>query len=426
MDGARFGRFAATTMVLGLMLSLSVPALGTDLPRVPPGFVVTQYAAVGGAGTSLSFGPDTRDPDAAARLYVADYLNGRVVVVDDIAGIGSDPVVFADGFSSPLGVLAADDGSVYVADSEQGSRPYGPRPYGRVWRVRDTDGDGVADKRNVVVKDLPNGRHNTNNMAFGPDEMLYVTNGNSTDDGIEGGQPEVIPWSGSVIRVNPKARNLSVLDLKKKRNLVATGMRNIYDVAFSPEDPHNLLIPMNGVDDARPAEREGEGEEGRENSDDVLFLADINDRRVTGGPYIEHFGFPSCLYNLERQGNLAPYRNPNPGVIKKFGRCRKSKVERPLATFGLHVSANGLAFQVNESWGADYLNDLFVTEFGNFFGDEVVGHKIVRIEFDHGGTRVTQRSDFTVGGTPLDLTFDRGGNLYVLDFTGDIVKISQL
>jgi hypothetical protein len=395
---------------------------GDELPRVPPGFTITYYGAVGGAGTSLAVGLQMRG--AGKRLYATDFTGGRVVAIDDVAGTGSPPEVFASGFSSPLGVLGTSDGSVYVADSTTSRGPFGNRPYGRVWRLRDKDGDGVADKRTLVLKDLPNGRHNTNGMAIGPDGMLYVANGNSTDDGIEGGNPEVPPWSGSIVRIDPKAKRVSLADVSRRRALIATGMRNVYDLAFSPYEPTELFLPTNGVDDARPAQEEGEGEEGRENSDDLLYRTDVNDRR-NGRPRIDDFGFPSCLYNVARTETLVPYNNPHPDVIAEFGRCPKRTVPRPVASFGLHVSADGLAFQMTDSWGDEYRNDLFVAQFGNFFGNEVKGHDVVRVELNDRGNRVVNLSRFTVGAAPLDLTFDGAGNMYILDFSGDIFKVTR-
>ncbi len=212
----------AALLALFAALAVSPPATSTPLtgrPRVPePGFTVVTYASTGGAPTSLTFGKDTREGEEGRRLYVTDFIDGSVLVIDDVAGLGSDPQVFAEGFDSPLGVVAAKDGSLYVADAE-GARagPYGFRPYGRVWRVIDKDRDGIADRKYVVLKDLPNGRHNTNGMAFGPDGMLYVTNGNSTDDGVEGGEAEVVPWSGSLIRIDPKLRNVSLADLPRRK-----------------------------------------------------------------------------------------------------------------------------------------------------------------------------------------------------------------
>ena len=437
MKSTRPSVIAVLVLAQTLLSGWAQPAAAV---AVPAGFAVTSYATAGGAVTSITFGPDTRDL-TANRLYVADFLGGRVLAIDDVGGVGSPPAVFATGFRSPLGVVVADDGTVFVADAEaERNGPFGERPYGRVWRLRDTNGDGVADVKAVVLKDLPNGRHNTNGMALGADGMLYVTNGNSTDDGIEGGQPEVIPWSGSVIRVDPAWTDVSLASLRPSQVLVATGMRNDFDIAFSPFDPSQLFITMNGVDDAREESEEGSGE--LEDSDDLLYAADVDDvgpggkthppamsgkgRKTGFRPIVEDFGFPSCLYNVERQGNLEPYDNPHPQVMERFGPCPVASVPRPLSSFGAHPSADGLAFQTSEAWGPAFRGDLFVAEFGNFFGEEVVGHDVVRVELDATGTTVTGQSEFLTGALPLDVTFDAAGNLYVADFSGEILKVTKV
>jgi glucose/arabinose dehydrogenase len=423
-------RSIAALAVLGLIASAPVAEArpgdqGDPAPRVPLGFVVTPYSHMGGTGSSLDVGPD-------GRLYVADNSGDRIMVIEDQAGVGGPPKVFATGINGPLGVLAASDGNVYVAGADAPRNgPFGNRAYGFVRRLRDTDGDGDADTNQVVVQDLPNGRHNTNGMAIGPDGMLYVTNGSSTDDGVEGGSPEVKPWSGSVVRVDPAATGMSAGNFTERDNLVAAGMRNVYDVAFSPVEPSTVFIPMNGADDARPGDPDSVA---LEDSDDLLYGTDVDDVRtvidpVTGAqtqePIIDDFGFPSCLYNLRKKGNLEPYDNPNPATIARYGACPKATVPRPAATFGLHVSADGAAFQTTGAWGADYKNDLFVAEFGNFFGDRVMGHRVVHVELDETGTHVVRQSEFLSGPVPLDVTFDAAGAMYVLSFSGAIFKVTR-
>lgn len=412
------------SVVAALLLPIAsgAPAGGspTTLPRVvEPGFYALAYAATGGTPSSLAFGPDTRKGEKGERLYVTDNASGDLLVIDDVSGVGSAPQVFATGFDGPLGVVAAADGSVYVADSEPAREgPFGFRPYGRVWRVLDRNRDGVGDRQYVVLKDLPNGRHNTNGMAFGPDGLLYVTNGNSTDDGVEGGESEVVPWSGSVMRVDPGARGVSLAALSNRRALVATGWRNVYDLAFSPFDPDRLFVPMNGVDDARQGSTgENPVDPGLEDSDDVLFATDVGDRKI------DDFGFPSCLFNQAKTGGLEPYENPNPDVIAKFGPCDK-KTLSPETSFGLHTSSNGLAFQTTKDWGPEHRNNLFVAEWGSLFGPPA-GHDVVRLQFDSTGRKVVSQSVFLHLDLPLDLTFDRGGAMYVADFSGQIFKIDK-
>lgn len=411
--------FRVAMAALAAIAIASSPAASFGDSPLPPGFAVNVFAETEGTATSLTFGPDTRgDADKdAIRLYVTDSTNGRVMVFDDLGGVGTRGTVFADGFRSPLGIVADNKGRFFVADAEATrDGPYGLRVYGRVWRVTDTDSDGIADDQKIVVKDLPNGRHNTNGMAFGPDGKLYVTNGNSTDDGVEGGESEVVPWSGSLIRVDPNLTNRSLADLPQRKTLVATGWRNVYDVAFSPIDGSKAFVPLNGTDDARQGSTaENPVDPNLEDSDDLLYVTDVDDRRI------DDFGFPSCLYNLAKKGDLEPYDNPNPDVIDRFGRCPRN-VPRPVSSFGLHPSANGLAFQTTDAWGKDFKNDLFVAEWGSLFGMPS-GHKVVRIELDESGTKVESQSDFFEIDFPLDVMFGPNGDLYVADFTGSIFRI---
>ena len=404
-----------------LVTLATVPgALGAGKGDTEPGFVISTYAQTGGTPAGLAWGLDTRSGDGS-RLYIADNTGNQVLVVDDLGGTGSNPTVFATGFRGPLGVLGAQDGSVYVTDAEAARQgPNGLRSYGRVWRVFDTDKDGVADKKYIVLKDIPNGRHNTNGMAIGPDGMLYIANGNSTDDGTDGGETEVDPWSGSLIRIDPNLRKASLAKLPRRKTLVANGWRNVYDVAFSPFDDTKAFIPMNGVDDARQGQTaDNPADPDIADSDDLLFLTDVDDRSR------DDFGFPSCLYNESKRGNLKPYNNPNPDTITTFGPCPKKTVPRPVGSFGLHVSADGLAFQTTDNWGPDYKNNLFVAEWGSLFGPPT-GHQVARVQLDASGTKVVSITDFADIDTPLDLTFDDAGVMYVADYSGSILRIDQV
>ncbi len=414
-----------------LALTIAYGPAGADpLPQIarglvpPAGFAVTPWAAVP-APTSLAFGPGPgAGPD---RLYVSS-ADGNIYVVDDLGGLGSVPTIFATGLSQPLGVVLDTAGTLYAADSF--TDQFG-LIWGRVRAFRDTNADGVADTDEVVVTGLPNGRHNTNGMAFGPDGLLYVTNGNRTDDGIECGPdllgvdcpaPEVRLYSGSLLRIDPSRRNQILDDV----SVVATGMRNVYDVAFRPSEPSVAYIPMNGPDD--PA------------ADDLLYRTDVGDA-VT-----DDFKFPSCLYNphtnpFTPQGlpddhsghgaGLTPQDNLNPAVIAQFGSCPVDTVKRPITTFGGHVSANGLAFAPG-AFAPEYTGDLFVAEWGNLWGLEdghVSGHKIMRVNLGSDGLPEGGQigaEEFATGGLPLDLIFGGDGAMYVADMALGILRLARI
>lgn len=426
MQLGRTTRRVIVVLAVGALLGGASTAIADDDPQIlraiapPPGFSWEPYARVP-TPTSLTWSEQDT-------LYVTS-LNGNVYAVEP--GQGEQqlvPKVFASGLSQPLGVVTGSDGSVYVSDSYQ----EGGLTWGRVRVFTDADGDGVADADATVVDGLPNGRHNTNGLAFGPDGLLYVTNGNRTDDGLECGPPpipadcgnpgEAQPLSGSLLRVDPDGRDQPA----SADMVVATGMRNVYDVAFWPNDPSVAYLPVNGPDD--PA------------ADDVLYATRVDDDRV------DDMGFPSCLFNAhgndgpaeigghgDHGTSLEPMDNPDPDVIAEFGACPVETVTRPVATFGGHVSADGLAFAHGSGFPGTYGNDLYVAEWGNLWGAEdghVAGHKIVRVNLRDDGTIVHDHhgmpwiSEFATGALPIDIAFGPDGAMYVADNGGMIHRIA--
>jgi glucose/arabinose dehydrogenase len=371
-------------------------------PSAPPGFVVT-VAGVSPTATSLAFSPDGR------ALYVANAL-GSVLRYPVVAGLlAGPPTTFLRGLSTPLGVVATRD-AVFVSSQ----RPGRTRVEGIVQRARDRDGDGRADLVQTVIAGLPNGRHNTNGMALCPDGMLYITNGNSTDSGFdeEGGPPEVRPYSGSVLRVDPAATNLR----PSPEMVVATGFRNIYDIAFLPGTTV-AAVPMNGPDGLRY------GDVQRPAGEDTLNLFDVADHAV------RHFGFPWCLYDRARGGLAGFTQDPRQGQCDPLPAEASAGLPapvvraRPAALFGLHVSADGLAVNPGTAIPRAAAFDLFVAEFGSFFGTTPAGHKVVRVRIDRDG-RVRSVEDFLTGVLPLDLAFAPDGALWVADFSGALLRVA--
>lgn len=389
-------------------------------PSVPEGFQVQPVAAFP-TPTALAFSPD------GDTLYVSS-LTGSVVAYPVLpAGLGlGPPVPFVSGLEMPLGVLATRHG-VFISVVDNGT--------GAVMRAQDTSGDGTADTVETVITGLPIGRHNTNGLGLGPDGMLYILNGNSTDSGFrsEGGPPEQPPFSGSLLRVNPLATDLT----PEPSMVVATGWRNIFDLAFVPENHpvlrHGLVaIPQNGPDGQEYEQPDGTTKQ-RPAGEDTLSLVDI------GNGVIEHFGFPWCLYDRDRGGLDGFTQDPEEGSCRPLpadaskGLDRSVVRAKPVALFGLHVSANGLDFNPGTDFPAEFDGDLFVAQFGNNFGEEVTGHKVVRVQFGQGGgqgtglnAHVESVENFMTGAAPLGLAFGPDGAMWVADFGGHILRVSAL
>jgi putative membrane-bound dehydrogenase-like protein len=149
---------------------------GTRTLTVPDGFEVELVAA-----PPLVERPIAADFDEQGRLYVADSSGSndppekqlkdrphRIVRLEDTHGDGKfdTRVVFADKMMFPEGVLWRD-GSLYV-----GAPP-------SIWKLTDTDGDGVADRREEWMqgKTLTGCANDLHGPYAGPDGWIYWCKG---------------------------------------------------------------------------------------------------------------------------------------------------------------------------------------------------------------------------------------------------------
>lgn len=138
--------------------------------QVADGFEVNLFAA-----DPLLAKPIQMNFDPAGRLWVAcsevypqikpgQKANDKIIVLEDIQGRGrADKVtVFADGLLIPTGVEPGDGGA-YVADSTD------------LVHLKDTDGDGKADERRVVLSGFgtEDTHHILHTLRWGPEGLLY-------------------------------------------------------------------------------------------------------------------------------------------------------------------------------------------------------------------------------------------------------------
>jgi len=117
-----------------------------------------------------------------------------------------------------------------------------------VWKLRDTNADGVADTREVIATGfglhIAYAGHDMHGLTVGPDGKIYWTIG---DKGISVTAPDGTrhhyPNQGGVMRCNPDGSDFEVF---------AHGLRNVQELAF--DESGNLFGVDNDAD--QPGEKE--------------------------------------------------------------------------------------------------------------------------------------------------------------------------
>ena len=158
----------------------------------------------------------------------------------DRDGVADKITVFAEGFNSPVSGIAAGvlyhDGWVYVTAIPD------------VWRLKDIDGDGVADLKELIATGfgghIAYAGHDMHGLRLGPDGRIYWTvgdkGGNVTS---KEGRHFFFAHEGAVLRCEPDGSGFEVF---------ARGVRNIQEIAF--DHFGNVIGVDNDAD--QPKERE--------------------------------------------------------------------------------------------------------------------------------------------------------------------------
>lgn len=351
----------------GLLLALPLAASGTlygmtrvSLPErererdplkreitLPSGYAWSVYAqGTIDNPTTITFGSDNK-------LYIADIAGTLWVASDDDGDYQVDTITeWANGFDLLVGLVWLD-GELFAASS------------GKIEALRDSDGDGVADQRRVVVDGLPSmvlRPHSNNGLAVGPaDGRLYFGVGSTTD-----GQYEQNPLASSILSVKPDGSDLKVF---------ARGLGNSFDVAF--------------------------------NSDGELFAGDNGPSAVNGEEPPDEFN-----HIVEGQHYGFPYYFGDP---PKNGGTRGA-----LVSFPPHSVPTGLSFYTGATYPAEYRDSGFMTLWQR---GEIVRLEVARAS---NGNYLSRSTTFGSGFLyPIDVITGPDGNLYIADFgTSAIYRIT--
>jgi len=256
-------------------------------------------------------------------------------------------------------------------------------PLGLAWRGRDlfvseqgrlerlTLRDGRLVERRVIVKGLPFGGHQQDNVVLGPNGRLFWGSG-STCDACRERDP----------------RNAAVLSLRpdgSDQRIRARGLRNPYGLAFQP-GTGRLYASMNGQDelgstsDPEPAE--------------MVVV-------VRRGAF---YGWPRCWPNartLRLSGHCGGRRQAG-GVPRAACLGRRARLlHGPLVP-------------------ARYRGNLFFAEWGEYLSSRF-GRRVVRIRLRPDGTASNVTTFASGFAHPLALLVDRGGGLLVADWGRGVV-----
>ncbi len=222
----KFDEFIATEEKRIAQLRALQPATAPEIPRrvgnlnavftpqahpqfqVADGLEVTLWAE-----NPLLHKPIQMNFDARGRLWVASSelypqiepgqaATDRIIVLEDTTGAGraDQATVFADGLLIPTGVTPGD-GGVYVAQSTE------------LLHFTDTDGDGKADVRRVVLSGFgtEDTHHNLHTLKWGPDGRLYMDQSVYTRTNAETPHGVVRLMAGGIFRFDPRDHRMEIL-----------------------------------------------------------------------------------------------------------------------------------------------------------------------------------------------------------------------
>lgn len=334
---------------------------------LPPGFTIEIYAKNVPGARSMALG--TR-----GTLFVGSRSEGKVYAIRNRNGdhVADEIITIAKGLKMPNGV-AFRNGSLYVAEVS------------RILRYDNIEARLGNPPRPVVVNDsFPDKTHHGwKFIRFGPDGKLYVPVGAPCNV-----CEEEDSRFATIMRMNADGTNLEVF---------ASGVRNTVGFDWHPRTGE-LWFTDNGRDWL-----------GNDTPPDEL------NRAPRSGL---HFGFPYW------HGRGIP----DPEFGKKR---RQDQTVLPEQELGPHVASLGMRFYTGTMFPESYRNQILIAEHGSWNRSERIGYRITLVRLE--GNRAVSYEPFAEGwlhndkvrGRPVDLQIMPDGGILVSDDkAGVIYRIS--
>ena len=362
-------------------LAVSRFADGLDHPRT------LQALPNGDILVSLTRAPQ-REGGGGITAWVTDLLMTRagatgvsanqVVLLRDADGDGQAEVrqVLLEGLNSPSG-LAWGDGTLYVANNDAVlAYPY------------ELGAATVSGEPRKIADLAAGGSHWMRNLALHPDgDRLYAAVGSDTnvaDNGLEAEEGRALIWE-----IN--------LETGRQRTFAA-GLRNANGLAFSPWSGE-LWTTVNERD---------------------MLGSDLVPDYLTNVPVGAHYGWPWVYYgdNFDRR-----VKYPIPQFI--------NYVRTPEYALGPHVAALGLVFsQEGARMGEKFGSGAFIAQHGSWNRKPPSGYDVVYVAFDERGNPTGKpvpvltgflTGEGTTRGRPTWVEWAGDGSLLVSDDTAGII-----
>ncbi|EPE96909.1 NHL repeat containing protein [Rhizobium grahamii CCGE 502] len=302
----------------------------------------------------------------------------RITLLRDTDGDGKADIkeIFLEHLNSPFGIALVGD-ELYVANTDA------------IMRYPYKEGDTKISDSGTRLTELPGGpidHHWTKSLVASEDgSRLYVgvgSNSNITENGIEAEKGRAAIWE--VDRASGRAR------------IFADGLRNPNGLTFEPSTKA-LWTVVNERDELGPN-----------------LVPDYMTSVKEGGFY----GWPYSYYGKNVDPRVMPQR---PDLVEK--------AIPPDYALGSHVAPLGLVFNQGQGLTAAYAGGAFVGEHGSWNRHSFNGYKVVYVPFAAGvpsGTPVDIVTGFLsekneARGRPVGLAMDKAGALLIADDAGNTV-----
>jgi glucose/arabinose dehydrogenase len=319
-------------------------------------------------------------------LFVAQSVNGTILVLRLAGGAVRSVSVFASSLTQPFGMAFAP-GYLYVGCSNALLRyPYSP-------------GDAAASGPPTTLLTYASAYHYTRDLALSADgSTLFVAIGSGSNFGESGAAADA-----------GRARVLAYNIAAGAATAWATGVRN----------PAGLTVhPWSGALWAAVNERDMLGD-----NTPFDYVAQLNQGDFFGWPYYYIGNNADPRFNLSASF-AAPTAYTNGNNLSTWWPPQNTSAARvPPVLIQAHSAPLSVSFYTGAAFPADYCGDALVALHGSWNRNTLAGYKVVRVRMN-GAAATGEYDDFVTGfgvnatavwGRPVDVFVSGDGSVLVVD-----------